>query len=96
MLYRILLHYPTNGSPGLEAGNVFGGPPPPGGFFPSVRLCTSLWAGPGEGAFAHAGFQRRRSSNLALRPPTPFGSGERASSVFGACHAIPPLSLIHI
>lgn len=84
------LHYRTTGSPVWKPAMSLAACRRSGGFFMSERLCTSLWAGLGEGAFAHAGFQRRRSSNLASCPPTPFGSGERASSVFGACHAISP------
>lgn len=83
-------HYRTNGSPVWKPECLWRTRRRSGGIFTSVRLCTSLWAGLGEGAFAHAGFQRRRSSNLASCPPTPFGSGERASKVFGACHAIEP------
>lgn len=87
---RILIHYRDNGSPVWKPECLWRTRRRFGGIFTSVRLCTSLWAGLGEGAFAHAGFQRRRSSNLASCPPTPFGSGARASIVFGACHAIEP------
>jgi len=81
-------HYRTNGSPVWKPECLWRTRRRSGGIFTSVRLSTSLWAGLGEGAFAHAGFQRRRSSNLASCPPTPVGSGARASIVFGACHAI--------
>lgn len=71
-------HYHPNGSPVWKPEMSLADSRRFGGIFTSERLCTSLWAGLGEGAFAHAGFQRRRSSNLALCPPTPFGSGEQA------------------
>ena len=40
----------------------------------SEHLCASLWAGLGEGAFAHAGFQGRRSSPAAERPASEFAA----------------------
>lgn len=47
----------------------------------SARASNYGWAWAGR--LRPAGFLERRSSNLALCPPTPFGSGERVEPVLG-------------
>lgn len=57
-----------------------------GGFFASASFSAPLWAGYGGEGVSPAGTLGRQSSNPAVCPPTPFGSGERVNKLIQGGH----------